>query len=106
MPWLPVFFTQETTMANFSIGYDLNGPLPTHKDVDEHIRKGFTTRGRVLETQWYIAFDGTTAQVRDYMMKILRKEDRLYVTKCTAAAWNNLLVTDASLKAAFEKEIA
>ena len=65
----------ERSMANFTIGYDLNGSSPTHKQVDEHIRKGFTICARVLETEWYVVHNGTAAQVRDYMMLILRNED-------------------------------
>lgn len=30
-------------MANFVITYDLNGPRPSHKEMDEHLRK-VTTR--------------------------------------------------------------
>jgi hypothetical protein len=89
-------------MASYIISYDLNGPTPSHKDVDQLIRSISAKAGRVLETVWWVDYAGTEVQLRDRLRTILRKEDRLFVGACPRAAWYNLLVTDASLKQAIE----
>lgn len=90
-------------MANFVVSYDLNGPKPSHKEMDEHVAKVSSARGRILETVWYVAYSGTAAQLREHLRTILGKEDLLFVARATSAAWTKLLVSDASLKAAWEK---
>jgi len=91
-------------MANFIVTYDLNGPLPTHKQMDEHLAKIGVTRGRILETVWYVKYPGTAVQLREYVKAILGKEDQLIVVRGTSAAWTNLLVKDQSLKTAWETD--
>lgn len=91
-------------MANFIISYDLNGPNPSHREMDEHLGKlGAATRGRLLETLWYVKADGLThATLRNYVASILQPEDQLLVVDCYAAAWQNPLVDDAAFKTAWE----
>jgi hypothetical protein len=93
-------------MANFIVSYDLNGPKPSHKEMDDHLRKVCGVRGRILETVWYLTFQGSAAQLRNYVQLILRKEDQLLVVRGSSAAWQNLLVTDAALKNAWEAQPA
>lgn len=90
-------------MANYIVSYDLNGPVPTHAQMDVHIaKKTAWSRGRVLETVWYIKTDDPPIQVYDYINSILSINDRLLVVEAVGANWRNLLITDASLKRFWE----
>jgi len=89
-------------MASLLLSYDLNGPNPSHKEMDELIPKLATKAGKVLETVWWVDYPGTAVQLRDRLLSTLRKEDRVFVCACSDAAWFNLLVTDAALKQAIE----
>ncbi|PUB14171.1 hypothetical protein [Yoonia sediminilitoris] len=89
-------------MASFLISYDLNGPNPSHKQMDDLIPKIAATYGRVLETVWWVEYSGTAMQLRDRLRTTLRKEDSLMVCECKVAAWHNLLINDAALKKAIE----
>lgn len=89
-------------MASYIISYDLNGPTPSHKEMDQLIRMISAKAGRVLETVWWVDYAGTEVQLRNRLRTILRKEDRLFVCACPRAAWFNLLVTDVALKQAIE----
>ena len=82
-------------MANFIVSYDLNGPIPSHRQVDDVLRG--LGASRVLETVWWIGYAGTAAALRDRLKTTLRSEDRLLVIEAKSAAWNNLLVNGDSL---------
>lgn len=93
-------------MANFIVTYDLNGPRPSHKEMDEHLcalGAAFVT-ARVLETVWYVAGPTTAGRLRDYAQQILGKEDLLLVVEATWAAWSKLLVNEAAFKSTFERQ--
>jgi hypothetical protein len=90
-------------MANFIVSYDLNGPIPSHKQMDDHLAKLTARRGRVLETVWWVEYSGTAAQLRDQAKTILGHEDLLLVIEGKSAAWTKLLVNDSALKTAWEK---
>lgn len=79
-------------MSNFIVSYDLNGPTPSHKQMDEHLGKLGRGKARILETVWWVKFSGTSIELEDYVGKILSPNDRVFVCKCTDAAWRNLLV--------------
>ena len=90
-------------MANFIVTYDLNGPTPSHQEMDEFLARTGSNRARILETVWWLDYPGTVSDLRDHLKTILRNEDSLMVCKCTSAAWQNLLVdglADAWKKAA------
>ena len=89
-------------MASFLLSYDLNGPNPSHKEMDNLIRSISVRAGRVLETVWWVEYHGTVDQLRDRLLSIVRNEDRLFVCACRDAAWFNLLVGSGSLKQAIE----
>lgn len=89
-------------MASLLVSYDLNGPVPTHKQVDDLIRSISVRAGRVLETVWWVDYSGTPEQLRNRLLTMLRKEDRLFVCACQNAAWFNTLVDSAALKNAIE----
>ncbi|WP_168798042.1 hypothetical protein [Pacificoceanicola onchidii] len=89
-------------MASYLISYDLNGPVPSHKQMDDLIRKISARAGRVLETVWWVEFHGSAAQLRDRLLSTLRSEDRLFVCACKEAAWFNTLLNNVALKEAIE----
>ncbi|WP_156874955.1 hypothetical protein [Sulfitobacter alexandrii] len=89
-------------MASYLLSYDLNGPNPSHKDMDDLIRSISSKAGRVLETVWWVDYDGSAVQLRDRLLSTLRSEDRLFVCACKDAAWFNTLLNDGSLKQAIE----
>jgi hypothetical protein len=89
-------------MANYIVSYDLNGSTPTHAQMDKHVAtKTGWTRGRVLETVWYIGTSDTLSDVYKHFNAVLSANDRLLVVKASAANWRNLLLTDDSLKKAW-----
>lgn len=90
-------------MANFIVTYDLNGPRPSHKQMDDFLEKLVANRGRVLETVWWVDYAGTAAQLRDRLKTILGDEDLLLVIEAKSAAWTKLLVNDKALKDAWQK---
>lgn len=89
-------------MASYLISYDLNGPAPSHKEMDDLIPRISAKAGRILETVWWVDYPGTEVQLRNRLLTILRREDRLFVCACPRAAWYNLLVSSAALTQAIE----
>lgn len=88
-------------MANFIITYDLNGPRPSHQEMDQHLAKLAPNFGRVLETVWWVSYSGTAVDLRDRVRTILGKEDLLLVIDCKGAAWTKLLVDSEKLRQAW-----
>lgn len=70
--------------------------------MDKHLHQLPAIRGRILETVWYLSYSGTATQLRDYVQRLLGPEDRLIVVEAKALAWQNLLVSNAALKQAWE----
>ncbi len=91
-------------MANFIVTYDLNGPHPTHAEMDQHLALlGLASvRGRLLETVWFVSAPMTCREMRDYAAQILGPEDLLLVAKTDRVAWTKLLVDSKAFKLAFE----
>ncbi|MGB3500319.1 MAG: hypothetical protein WBA44_01755 [Mesorhizobium sp.] len=92
-------------VANFIVTYDLNGPHPTHKQMDDHLLKlgASYVRGRILETVWYVAGPTTAGALREYVQRILSPNDLLLVVEATGAAWTKTLLDGPSFKATFER---
>ena len=90
-------------MSNFIVTYDLNGPRPSHKEMDDHMEQLAPIRGRVLETVWWVKYPGTAAQLRDRVKTILGNEDLLLVIEAKSAAWTNILVNGTALNEAWVK---
>lgn len=89
-------------MANYIVSYDLNGSTPTHAEMDKHIAKqAGWSRGRVLETVWYIGTKDTQDAVYNHFNAILSSNDRLLVVTASNITWRKLLVSDASLKSSW-----
>ena len=85
-------------MANYFVSYDLNGPTPSHAQMDKHMEKAGWTRGRVLETVWYVGATQTLKEVFAYVDSILTGNDRLIVIEAKDAHMRNLLITNESLQ--------
>lgn len=92
-------------MANYIVSYDLNGPRPTHAQMDEHMGKAGWARGRILETVWYVGTGLTADQVHDHISKILSGNDLLLVVEASYAVWNELIIDDASLRRAWAENL-
>ena len=90
-------------MANYIVSYDLNGSHPTHAEMDKHIETAGWARARILETVWYIGTQASLRQVYDHINSILSKNDQLIVVDAREAIFRNLLVSNESLAAAWEK---
>ncbi|WP_339831191.1 hypothetical protein [uncultured Parvibaculum sp.] len=90
-------------MANFIVTYDLNGPHPSHKEMDDHLQRLTARRGRVLESVWWVSYPGTAAALRDQLKTILGAEDLLLVIEAKSAAWTKLLVKNDSFIEAWNK---
>lgn len=88
-------------MANYIVTYDLNGPRPTHAEMDKHLEKIGAARGRVLETVWYVGYSGTLTALQDHVKSILGSEDLLLVVEGKEATWTKLLIDSDSIKAAW-----
>jgi hypothetical protein len=88
-------------MANYIVSYDLNGPKPTHKEMDDHMETAGWSRARILETVWWVGTSQTRSQVYNHVNEILSKNDQVIVVAASGANWRNLLVTSESLLAAW-----
>ena len=84
--------------TNYFASYDLNGQRPTHKEMDDHLKKLGPCVHRVLETVWYIRTNKTRSELFDYVSSILSANDRALVIEASAANWRNLLVPDKSIQ--------
>ena len=79
---------------NFYASYDLNGQRPTHKEMDDHLKKLGPCVHRVLETVWYVKTNKTRSELYTYMQSILSNNDRALIIEASDANFRNLLVSD------------
>lgn len=79
-------------MANYIVSYDLNGSMPTHRQMDEHLGQAGADRGRLLETVWYVKTSMSLTEIGAYIDRILSPNDRLIVIEATDAYARNLLI--------------
>jgi hypothetical protein len=85
-------------VANFIVSYDLNGSTPTHKEVDDLLESLGATRGRILETVWYVGWNGSCEALCNSLNSILSPNDQLIVVEGKEVWWRNLLITDDGLQ--------
>ncbi len=83
--------------TNYFASYDLNGQRPSHKEMDDHLKRLGPCVHRVLETVWYIRSNMTKEQLYDYMNSILSSNDRILVIEAANCIFRNLLVPDKSV---------
>lgn len=94
-------------MANLILSYDLNGPRPSHQEVDEHLAAlgPAFVRARILETVWYIGGPTNCLGLRQYMRQILSPNDQYLIVEAVGATWENLNVDDAAFQQAFNGQM-
>ena len=88
-------------MTNYILSYDLNGSVPTHRQMDEHIHSACFQYGRILETVWYIRSDWTLEQLYRHINAILSPNDRVAIVEAKDMWFRNLLVSIESLQGAW-----
>lgn len=85
-------------MSTYVISYD----LIKNKDY-ESIHNAIKTLGkwaRVVESTWIITSDKTCTEVRDYLLKHMDDDDRLFVIQSSGiGAWKNVKCSNEWLKA-------
>jgi hypothetical protein len=84
-------------LSVYIISYDLNGNRPTHAEMDEHLKKKYASRQRILETVWFVCSSGTIASVYEHANAILSGNDRLIVIEASNGVWRNVLGGDQAL---------
>jgi hypothetical protein len=90
-------------VANYIVSYDLNGKVPTHAQMDAHLKKAGYGRGRILETVWYVKASDRLETVFNYINTILSPNDRLIVVKAANSMFRNLLIQNNLLVDAWNK---
>lgn len=90
-------------MTNYIVSYDLNGPRPSHAEMDEHLQSLGAVVGRILETVWYVGYSGSLSDLYDHVQAILSSNDLLVVIEARESIWNKLLVSSESLQAAWNQ---
>lgn len=84
--------------GNYFVSYDLNGQHPTHKEMDDHLKKLGQCTLRVLETVWFVKFHGEQSALYEYVNRILSNNDRVLIITAADCFWRNLLVNDQALQ--------
>ena len=85
-------------MSSKIIEYDLQQPGSDYNALYNAIKE-YSAWAHVTESTWFIKTDETCAQVRDKLMKLMDKNDRLFVgTLSGEAAWHNTLCKNQYLK--------
>jgi len=84
-------------VKNFIVSYDLNGPTPTHAQMDKHLKATNCAYGRILETVWYVKANSTSEALYNYIAKILSENDLLVVVEGATAMFGNTLVNNQEL---------
>ena len=76
--------------------YDLRAP---DKDYDAvyNIIKSYPYWAHITESTWFVKTDENCVQIRDKLIKVADKNDRIFVAELTgSAAWKNI-ICDLSL---------
>lgn len=79
-------------MANYIVSYDLNGTVPTHAEMDQHMEDAGWARARILETVWYVGTKQNRKEVYDHINSILSKNDQIIVVRARGGVFRNLLI--------------
>jgi len=69
-----------------------------HERLREAIKR-YGTWARITDSTWAVVTDDEAEEVRDYLLKVLDEDDRLFVVRSgVAAAWKNVRCRDEWLK--------
>ena len=84
-------------MNCYIISYDLR--KFRNYDALYNAIKSFGTWGKINESMWAIVTYQSSAQIRDYLLRYLDRDDRLFVIKSGGeAAWQNAIADDQWLR--------
>lgn len=84
-------------MTAYIISYD----LIKSKDYESLYSaiKSLGKWARVVESTWVVTSDKTCTEIRDYLLKYMDNDDRLFVTQSSSiAAWKNVRCSNEWLK--------
>jgi len=74
-------------MAVYLISFDLDSPGQNYDKIGEAI-KSYDTWAKILTTTFLIVADETAKDVRDYLIKFIDSNDKLFVAKLSGeTAW-------------------
>lgn len=80
------------------IEYDLCGDEKNYQNLFDLIKK-FHYYAQVTKSTWIVKTDLSCEDVRNKLMSVLNKDDRLFVATLTGgAAWHKLLSSNDSIK--------
>lgn len=86
---------------NYIVSYDLNGAAPSHRQMDELFARIGASRGRILETVWFVKWAGTQSDLFNAINQLLSPNDRLVVVDARDMVFRNLLVSTPSVQQAW-----
>lgn len=82
----------------YIVSYDLCQPNRNYQDLYAAL-KSFPIWGRLTESTWAIVTDKTHAEIRDFLMKYIDNNDRLFVILSgKSAAWTKVLAPNEWVK--------
>lgn len=85
-------------MNCYIVTYDLCQPGRDYTNLYIAL-KGFHQWGKITESTWAIVSDKSSIGIRDYLMRFIDSNDRLFVIKSgKEAAWNKVLANNQWLK--------
>lgn len=84
-------------MRALIVTYDLKRPGQNYVDLFKALQS-FSAYAHYQQSAWIVVSDRTSVEVRDYLMRFIDKNDKLFVTVSTGeAAWYG--ATDEETKA-------
>ena len=69
-------------MCDFIVTYGLNGQTPSHKQVDDLLSRLGAKRARFPETVCWVDYSGSSEQLCDHLLTIIRHADSILVCEC------------------------
>lgn len=85
-------------MPCYVISYDLRQPGRNYEPLYDAI-KAYGTWAKINESFWAVVTNQSATQVRDYLLRYLDSNDRIFVLKSgTEAAWRHQICENSWLK--------
>ena len=75
-------------MANFIVMCDLTGPSPSLQEMETHLSRYASMRGRLLVSVWWVEYPGSAEQLCKRVKTILGGDDLLVVVEARSVAWS------------------
>ena len=74
-------------MANFIVMCD-RGPSPSLQEMETHLSRYASMRGRLLVSVWWVEYPGSAEQLCKRVKTILGGDDLLVVVEARSVAWS------------------